>query len=165
MQVAATEEPFSCRSFGCTFLLENSSPLIPEHLQHDQTFVLISSWLILLLRAAAGLLCAPFMSDDIPIVLPRSPFWLIHSGPARGFPETKAAMCFFFFFFFFFPPALCVCVNPLNTVWPLSAQPGSVQLRYFSFLLLLSSWMCMVSSCTLGEGNGGGSIGVHLNGA
>lgn len=60
----------------CTFLLENSSSLIWEppilHLQPGWTFVLIISCLIMLLHAAAGLLHVPFMSDNIPIVLPRS---------------------------------------------------------------------------------------------
>lgn len=60
----------------CSFLLENSSSLIQEppilHLQPGWTCVLIISCLIMLLHAAAGLLHVPFMSDNIPIVLPRS---------------------------------------------------------------------------------------------
>lgn len=88
-----------CSHRGIIFLQEpwlhlsvgKHRPLVPECLQRGRTFVLISSWLPVLLRAAAGLLCTPFTSDDIPIVLPRSPFWLTRSGPNRGFPEAKAA--------------------------------------------------------------------------
>lgn len=140
MQVAATEGLFPRRRLGCTFLLESSSPLVPEHLQHGRTSALVSSWLAVLPWAAAGLLCAPFTSDDIPIVLPRSPFWLTHSGPKRGISRSKSSnvnisfffvffFLLFFYFIFYFFLCVCVCVNPLKTGWPDPAQPGSAQLR------------------------------------
>lgn len=80
-------------------------------LQHGGTFVLISSWLITLLRATAGLLRVPFTSDNIPIVFPRSPFWLTHSGPNGRFPDAKATTGIFLLLlllFLFFFPSLCV---------------------------------------------------------
>lgn len=128
---------------------QSSLPAPTLHLQHGWTCELISSCPIAALHAAAGLLCSPFMSHSIPIIIPRSTIWLTHSGSNRGFPEAKAAWNEYFFllwlFFIAFSPPLCVNLLENWLVWVCTSWDHS------SFLLIL-----------LGKVRGGpGSSGMH----